>query len=229
MLSVGAGTHAGRVAVTGRIGSKELLAAKVLEIRVLHPALTQRLVGQIVAVLEDGEPRHQPRRQRRVPWLVAIGRSELLFQEAPVDRPGELHQRMLEVNDLIEPRAEQVMLAGLAPLLRPHRNPSVRSARAEGIMAANSRESTNRICKQTAPQVIQSSKIEYCKAPLQSCRSMAWQFFTADGSKRTRSEQADVDAVGSPLGRVWPRCRRLFRIQRLDGPFRSDVAVVGHR
>src|SRR6185437_12718590 len=74
----------------------------------------------------------------------------------------------------------QVMLAGLAPLLRLHRNPSVRSARAEGIMAADSRESTNRICKQTAPQVIQSSKIEYCNAPLQSCRSMAWQFFTAD-------------------------------------------------
>ena len=47
-------------------------------------------------------------------------------------------------------------------------------------MAAHSRETTNRICKQTAPQVIQSSKIEYCNAPLQSCRSMAWQFFTAD-------------------------------------------------
>src|SRR6185437_10573711 len=86
----------------------------------------------------------------------------------------------------------QVMLAGLAPLLRPHRNPSVRSARAEGIMPADSRESTNRICKQTAPQVIQSSKIEYCKAPLQSCRSMAWQFFTADWCALRASSQPET-------------------------------------
>ena len=65
---------------------EELLAAEVLEIRVLDPALAQRLVGEVVHVLEDGKPRHQPRRQRRVPRLVRVDRSELLFQEAPVDR-----------------------------------------------------------------------------------------------------------------------------------------------
>jgi hypothetical protein len=53
--------------------------------------------------------------------LVAVGLTELPFQEPPVDRFAELHQRVVEINDLVEPRAEQIVLAGLPSLLRPHR------------------------------------------------------------------------------------------------------------
>jgi hypothetical protein len=80
---------------------EELLAAEELEIGVLHPALAQRLIGEVVGVLEDRQSRHQPRRQRRMAGLVAVGGAELLFQEAPVDRLGELHQRMIEIDDLV--------------------------------------------------------------------------------------------------------------------------------
>ena len=70
---------------------EELLAAEELEIRVLNPTVAQHLVREVVHVFEDGEPRHQPRRQRRAAGTVHIDRSEPLFQEAPVDRSRQLH------------------------------------------------------------------------------------------------------------------------------------------
>jgi hypothetical protein len=100
---------------------KERLAAKILEIRVLDPALAQSLVGQIIAVLEDREPRHQPRRQGRMTRLVGVDRAELPLQKRPVDRPRQPGERMVKVDDLVEPRAEQVLLARLPALLRLHR------------------------------------------------------------------------------------------------------------
>jgi hypothetical protein len=37
---------------------EELLAAEVLVIGVLHSTLAQHFIGQVVGVLEDGQPRH---------------------------------------------------------------------------------------------------------------------------------------------------------------------------
>jgi hypothetical protein len=84
--------------------AKELLAAKQLIIRVFPPTLAQGLIGQIVHVFEDGEPRHQPCRQRRPSRTIAVGGAKALLDEAPVDGPRQLHQRMCEVDDLIKPR-----------------------------------------------------------------------------------------------------------------------------
>ena len=39
---------------------EELLAAEVLAIRIFHPTLAQHLVGEVIGVLEDRQPRHQP-------------------------------------------------------------------------------------------------------------------------------------------------------------------------
>src|SRR5215472_19305996 len=57
------------------------LAAEVLEVRILHPAIAQSLVGKVVGVLEDRQPRHQPRRQRRLARLVGIDRPKRLLQK----------------------------------------------------------------------------------------------------------------------------------------------------
>src|SRR6516165_7059586 len=102
---------------------EKLLAAEVLEIRVLHPAIAQSLVGKVVAVLEDRQPCHQPRRQRRLARLVRVDRTESFFQKTPVDRPCQLHQRVVHVDDLIKPCAEQILLAALPPLAWSHRKP----------------------------------------------------------------------------------------------------------
>src|SRR5260221_10096125 len=68
---------------------EEPLPAEVLEVRVLHPAITKSLVGKVISVLEDRQPRHQPRRQRRLARLVGVYRTKLLFQKTPVDRPRD--------------------------------------------------------------------------------------------------------------------------------------------
>ena len=112
-----------RRAVEHQLVLEELLAAEELVIRVLDPALAQHLVGQIVGVLEDRQPRHQPRRQRRPAGIVVVNLAEPLFQKAPVDRAPQRHQRMVHVDDLIEPRAEQILLPRLATLSWPHRIP----------------------------------------------------------------------------------------------------------
>src|SRR5262245_51355482 len=121
---------------------ERFLAAEVLEVRVLHPAIAQSLVGKVVSVLEDRQPRHQPRRQRRLTRLVGVDCPEPLFQKTPVDRPRQLHQRVVHVDDLIKPRAEQVLLAGLPLLAWSHRKFPAPSARASGITACDSTESS---------------------------------------------------------------------------------------
>jgi hypothetical protein len=51
---------------------EELLAAEELEIWILHPVVTHRLVGEIVHVFEDCDACHQPRHidPPCLPWLA---------------------------------------------------------------------------------------------------------------------------------------------------------------
>src|SRR6516225_8014301 len=80
---------------------EKFLAAEVLEVRVLHPAIAQSLVGKVVGVLEDRYPRHQPRRQWRLARLVGVDRPKRLLQKSPIDRPRQLHQRVFHIDDLV--------------------------------------------------------------------------------------------------------------------------------
>jgi hypothetical protein len=96
-------------------------AAEQLVIGILNPARAQILIGEIMHMLEDRKPRHQARRQGRMSGLVGINRAEPLLEEVPVDRPAELGQRVVQVDDLIEPRTEEIVLPAVSPLLGPHR------------------------------------------------------------------------------------------------------------
>ena len=71
--------------------------------------------------LRIAQPRHQPRRQRRPAGAVGIHGTELLFQKPPVDRPRQLRQRVIHVDDLVEPRTKQILLAAFPPIPWPHR------------------------------------------------------------------------------------------------------------
>ena len=77
-------------------------------------------------VLEDGQARHQPRRQRWAPGIIRVDRPEPLFEKAPVDRPRELHERVIEVDDLVEPGPEEIALPRLPTFLWPHESPRCR-------------------------------------------------------------------------------------------------------
>src|SRR5271154_5875262 len=110
-----------RRAIGRRLVLEELLAAEQLVIGVLDPARAQLLVREIVHVLEDRQPRHQPGRKRRMAGFVGVDRAEPLLQEPPVDDLAELRQRMSHVDDLVEPRPKEIVLPAVPPLFRPHR------------------------------------------------------------------------------------------------------------
>jgi len=99
---------------------EELLAGEVLEVWVLHPTLADLLVGQAEDVLEQQQAQHEAGFDGR-PAGLAIERRDLLIQPVPVDLAGQLRQLVLEVDDLVEPRAEQVNRVRRHILLRPHR------------------------------------------------------------------------------------------------------------
>src|ERR1700736_6529408 len=77
--------------------------------------------------------RPEPRRQGGMPWLIRVGRPEPLLQEPPVHRSGQLGQRMVHVDDLIQPGAEQVLLSAVPSLYRPHRESPDRASRDQRI------------------------------------------------------------------------------------------------
>ena len=86
---------------------KKLFPGEVLEIGVIDPALAHAFVGQPVNLLEQQQPDCKPRRDPG-PALVAVERRDLAVDEVPVDLAGELRQFVLEVDDLVQPRSEQI-------------------------------------------------------------------------------------------------------------------------
>jgi hypothetical protein len=60
--------------------------------------------------------RWRQRMGRRGSW-----RPEPLLEKAPVDRPVELGERVIDVDDLVEPRSEEIVLPAVQPLPGPHR------------------------------------------------------------------------------------------------------------
>ena len=115
---------------------EKLLPGEVLEIRIIDPAIAHAFVGQSVNVLEQQKPDHKARLDPG-PSLVAVERRDLTVDKVPVDLAGELRQLVLEVDDLVKPRPEQIAFTRRLVLLRSHR--SLRCG--QRIMLRPSRES----------------------------------------------------------------------------------------
>jgi hypothetical protein len=99
---------------------EKLLAGEVLEVGIVDPALAQAFIGQPVNLLEQQQPDCKPRRDPR-PALVAVERRDLAVDKAPVHLRGQLRQLVLQIDDLIEPRPEQIVRTRRLVLLWPHR------------------------------------------------------------------------------------------------------------
>lgn len=69
-----------------------------------------------MGVLEDGDPSHQPRRQRWATGAISVNRAQPFLQQPPVDAPGQLGQRVREIDDLVKARPQQILLAALVLL-----------------------------------------------------------------------------------------------------------------
>ena len=62
---------------------------------------------------------HQPRRQAG-PAALRVERPELRLEPAPVDQPCQAHQRVPRVDQVLQPRSEEVVLRRRRGLLRTH-------------------------------------------------------------------------------------------------------------
>src|SRR5438477_3591918 len=82
--------------------------------RVLNPPVAQRLVGEIVHVFEDEQSGDQSRRQRWLSRPDATGRTETAGQEVPINLRRHPHERMTNVDDLLQRWTKQIDLTIVA-------------------------------------------------------------------------------------------------------------------
>src|SRR6516165_3265261 len=165
-----------RRAIKWRLVPEHHFPTEVLEIRVLHPSLAQRLVGEVVHMLENEQPGYQPRRQRRLPRSHPTHRAEASRQKVPIDLPRQPHQRMAKVDDLLERRAKQVVLAIVARLA--HRSPPDSESRRRRNHGPPKSGIPNR--NKTGMHTRLSCKIDYLLRSNHRDRSIASSFFTDD-------------------------------------------------
>src|SRR5271168_3606426 len=100
---------------------EKLFAGEELEIRVVDPALAYPLIGQPVNVLEQQQPDHEAGLDPR-PAVLAVERCDLAVDPVPIDLAGKQNQLVLQVDDLVQPRPEQIVRSRRLVLLRPHRS-----------------------------------------------------------------------------------------------------------
>jgi hypothetical protein len=110
-----------RRAVERQFVTEAQFAAEELVIRVLQPARAQRLVRQIVHVLQDQQPGYQPGRQWRLSGARRAHPGKPRVEKLPIDRARQPHQRMTQIDDRFQRRPQQILLT-IVPWLR-HRVP----------------------------------------------------------------------------------------------------------
>src|SRR5829696_8863998 len=99
---------------------EKLFAGEELEIRVVDPALAHTFIGQPVNVLEQQQPDHETGLDPG-PAVLAVERRNLAVDPVPIDLAGKQNQLVLQVDDLVQPRPEQIVRSRRLVLLRPHR------------------------------------------------------------------------------------------------------------
>jgi hypothetical protein len=71
-------------------------------------------------VLEQQQPDHEAGLDPR-PAVLAVERCDLAVDPVPIDLAREQNQLVLQVDDLVQPRPEQIVRSHSPVLLRPHR------------------------------------------------------------------------------------------------------------
>jgi hypothetical protein len=87
---------------------------------------------------------------------------------------------VVHVDDLIKPRAEQILLAGLPSLAWSHRKSPLHQPEREESRLVIRGNPHNRICKKIALQRPKTGKFDYLSEPNHPAHSMAFKFFTDD-------------------------------------------------
>ena len=70
--------------------------------------------------LSSRQPDHEAGLDPR-PAVLAVERRDLAVDPVPIDLAGKQNQLVLQVDDLVQPRPEQIVRSRRLVLLRPHR------------------------------------------------------------------------------------------------------------
>src|SRR5262245_44532382 len=155
-------------ALVRRFALEELLASEVLEVRVIDPAFAYAFIGQAINMLEQKKPDDKPCRNSR-PTTVAVQRRNLTVDKVPVDLACGLRQRVPHVDDLVQPRAEQITRSSRLVLLRPHCS----LQRRDRITPRDWWESRKQNCKLSGAQALKPCNLKSPKPSENDSRSAA--------------------------------------------------------
>lgn len=100
--------------------AKRLLAGEVLEVKIVDPALAHAFVGERIDVLQQQQTDHEAGLGSRPPGIAELV-GQFTVEPVSVDRVGQAHKLVALVDDLIEPRPEQITRAALFRLSWSHR------------------------------------------------------------------------------------------------------------
>src|SRR5580704_4920834 len=98
--------------------------------------------------------------------IIRVDLPEAPFQKPPIHGSRQLRQRMIHVDDLIEPGAKQILLARLPPFPWPHLVPPFGAAIRQRI--------TNQIRKETPFQRKVSGKFDLQTRSFWDSKSSPW-------------------------------------------------------
>src|SRR5271155_233470 len=119
-------------------------------------------------MLEQQQPDHEAGLD---PWpaVLAVERRDLAVDPVPIHLAGKQNQLVLHVDDLVQPRPEQIVRSRRLVLLRPHRPLRCR----QRIMLPASRESRKRNRKVLTPKTSKPCNLETPLSPNRDSRSAA--------------------------------------------------------
>ena len=89
------------------------VTAKVLPVGILQKTANHRLVTLIEGMFQIVKPNHQVGRQTWAAEVLHEQLANLVIKESPVDLVGNLEERVLPIEDLIQPGKEQFALVFL--------------------------------------------------------------------------------------------------------------------
>src|SRR6266567_2565844 len=167
---------------------EKLLAAEVLEVRVLHPAIAQSLVGKVISVLEDRQPRHQPRRQRRLARLVGVDRPNVCSRKRQsIVRASFTNACFISMIWSSRERNRSCSLVSRRSRGRIANPPLHQLEREESRLAIRGNPQIRFARK--SPSKAKTGKFDYLSGPNHSALSIAFKFFTDDALSAPSSFQ----------------------------------------
>ena len=102
-----------------------------------------------------------------------------MLQKTPIHLPRQFRKRVVQIDDLVEPRPEKIVLSTVWPLIRKHRNLRLKASSETG----NHSDSIKSICKEIDVDTPETGDIEYLQNSKTHCGANSSEFFTGDELK----------------------------------------------